>query len=77
MDDDARRGRLVLGSVAGASVAEVLSASSPSLLPHQQHGESRRVKENNRGNGAREVGFKPPPLSTTDKQQHREEPECD
>lgn len=70
LDGGARRGRLGFGSVAGASIARVLSCSSSSL-PHQQHGESRRVKENNRGNGAREVGFKPP--LTTDKQQHRED----
>lgn len=43
-------------------------AAKSSLL-HQQHGESRREKENNRGNGAREGGFKPP--LTTDKQ-HRQ-----
>lgn len=36
-------------------------AAKSSLL-QQQHGESRREKENNRGNGARERGsFKPPP----------------
>lgn len=61
LDGNAWRGRLGFGSLASASVAEVLPCSSSSL-PHQQHGEFRRVKENNRGNGAREVGFKPPPL---------------
>ena len=45
-------------------------AAKSSLL-HQQHGESRREKENNRGNGAREGGFKPP--LTTDKQHRRKE----
>lgn len=70
LDGNAWRGRLGFGSLAGASVAEVLPCSSSSL-PHQQHGEFRRVKENNRGNGAREVGFKPP--LTTHKQQHWED----
>lgn len=50
--------------------------SSPPLpsssLAHQQHGESGREKENNRGNGAREAGFKAP--LTTDKQHRREGP---
>lgn len=48
------------------SLAPVAAKSS---LLHQQHGESRREKENNRGNGAREGGFKPP--LTTDKQHRR------
>lgn len=59
------------GSAGAALLVPGSPSCSSSSLPHQQHGESRRVKENKRGNGAREVGFKPP--LTTDKQQQREE----
>lgn len=56
------------GKVAEQPPSPVAAKSS---LLHQQHGESRRGKENNRGNGATDAGFKPP--LTTDKQ-HR--PKC-
>lgn len=59
----------ITGPVAEQPPSPVAAKSS---LLHQQHGESRREKENNRGNGAREGGFKPP--LTTDKQHRRKGP---
>lgn len=55
----------IRGNIAEQPPSPVAAKSS---LLHQQHGESRIEKENNRGNGAREAGFKSP--FTTDKQ-HR------
>lgn len=56
----------ISGDIAEQPPSPVAAKSS---LLQQQHGESRREKENNRGNGARERGSFKPPL-TTDKQ-HR------